>query len=236
MKATLLNHKIQLTPETFEVGNSFGMRIKENNPILVGWVHARLSKHRKPTLIDVGAHTGQFTLLAALLPKLRVFAFEPVFSNVLALNVIANKVKGRVKIFECALGAKVGEGIIHIAPRNIGSHSTMSDDVPPLFGDDWQDKHVFVDTLDAVCQTHDIRPTLIKIDTEGMDKMVIEGGEKTIRKYKPDILVEYNAEHAARFDYGPSQITKLLHSWGYACKVRRNDAACVYGADKNKIW
>ena len=236
MKATLLNKRIQLVPETFEVGNSFGMRIKENNPVLVGWVYARLQTHRKPTLVDVGAHTGQFTLLAALLPKLRVFAFEPVFYGPLLNNVEVNDLQDRVRVFPYALGAEVTDKIIHIPESSIGSHATMSDEVPAVFGDDWRDETVIVGTLDVVCEDFDIKPTLIKIDTEGMDKFVIEGGEKTIRKYKPDILVEYVAEHCQRFGYGPSQITTLLNSWGYTCKVRGNDAACIYGADKKTIW
>ena len=245
MKATILGEKIQLVSETFEVGNSFSMRIKENNPRLVGWVYARLQTHEHPVLIDVGAHTGQYTLLAALLPELRVHAFEPVFITTLMANARVNNLMKRVEFYNCALGNEISEGVIHVPNTDredipvgarIGSHATMSEEIPKVFGADWHDKQTVISTLDTVCMRDNIEPTLIKIDTEGMDKFVIEGGEETIRKYKPDILVEFVAEHTARFGYGPAQITCLLHSWGYTCKVMGNDAACIHGAEKSEIW
>ena len=40
-----------------------------------------------------------------------------------------------------------------------------------------------------------IKPHFIKIDVEGYDHLVIKGLMKTIKKYKPIILVEYNIEN-----------------------------------------
>ena len=40
-----------------------------------------------------------------------------------------------------------------------------------------------------------IKPTFIKIDVEGHDHEVIYGMKKTIKKFKPVILIEYNSEN-----------------------------------------
>lgn len=240
MKAQMFNALIEIDPRTIEVGNSFWIpkHHKARNPEISKWIRRRLKRVDNPVLIDVGAHTGLFTLMAALMPALRVYAFEPVFGEVLKANVKLNDLEDRVKVFEVALGSEPGEAIIHVPDNQLGSHATMSEKAPDMFDKlgKWHDATVPVDTLDNHEALKDVKPTVLKIDVEGMEKFVIEGGEEMIRKHKPDIIVEYIAEHTKRFGYGPSQITRLLHSWGYVSKVRGNDAACIHGAQKSDVW
>ena len=40
-----------------------------------------------------------------------------------------------------------------------------------------------------------LKPKFVKIDTEGFDEYVLRGMKKTIKKYKPVFLVEYNKEY-----------------------------------------
>jgi hypothetical protein len=49
------------------------------------------------------------------------------------------------------------------------------------------------------CRTFDslklnIKPHFIKIDTEGFDEFVLSGLKKTIKKFKPIFLIEYNKD------------------------------------------
>jgi len=44
---------------------------------------------------------------------------------------------------------------------------------------------------------------------------VIKGGEHTIRKFMPGILLEWWPPHTEHYGYHPSEIDALLASWGY---------------------
>ena len=46
-----------------------------------------------------------------------------------------------------------------------------------------------------------IKPHFIKIDTEGFDEYVLLGMKKTIKKYKPIFLIEYNIEYYNNIKY-----------------------------------
>lgn len=43
-----------------------------------------------------------------------------------------------------------------------------------------------------------IKPHFIKIDTEGFDEFVLEGLKKTIKRFKPNFLIEYNKEYFSK--------------------------------------
>ena len=51
-----------------------------------------------------------------------------------------------------------------------------------------------------------IKPHFIKIDVEGFDFLVLRGLSKTIKKYKPIFLIEYNKENFL-------QINKFLKNY-----------------------
>lgn len=54
----------------------------------------------------------------------------------------------------------------------------------------------------------------IKIDVEGGELAVIEGGEDTIRRYRPVLMVEQKPGHGARFGVGDTAAVDLLQRWG----------------------
>jgi FkbM family methyltransferase len=54
-------------------------------------------------------------------------------------------------------------------------------------------------------------PTLIKIDVEGAERLVLEGAIKTISKYKPIIVFEYGKGGAVHYGTQPRHIYELLH-------------------------
>lgn len=69
---------------------------------------------------------------------------------------------------------------------------------------------VHVETLD-----HDLPagyiPALIKIDVEGAERQVIEGGIEIIAKYKPLVIFEHGKGGAVHYDTQPRHIYELLH-------------------------
>lgn len=57
----------------------------------------------------------------------------------------------------------------------------------------------------------DYVPTLIKIDVEGAERQVFEGGIETITRYKPIIIFEHGKGGAAHYGTSPRHIFELLH-------------------------
>jgi hypothetical protein len=67
--------------------------------------------------------------------------------------------------------------------HTIGSHPIRFNDVLPV--------KINVDTLDNIFYDNNIPVHFIKIDTEGWEYFILQGGENTIKKYKPFIQIEW---------------------------------------------
>jgi hypothetical protein len=81
---------------------------------------------------------------------------------------------------------------------------------------------VDVDTLDDLCAREAIsRLDFIKIDVEGAELQVLEGGVRAIGTHRPVMLMEIEARHAARYRCSPDDITAWLFSRGYSMHTWR---------------
>jgi FkbM family methyltransferase len=83
-------------------------------------------------------------------------------------------------------------------------------------------KEVFMRKLDDF----KFRPKMIKIDVQGHEKQVILGLLKTIRMYKPIILLEFNNNH--------KEIISILKVYGYKPYFYRSKQNKLYNLRKNK--
>ena len=82
---------------------------------------------------------------------------------------------------------------------------------------------VAVDTMDAlIARTGITRLDFIKIDVEGGELHVLHGGERTIKEFKPALLVEIEARHTARYQYAPTDIVDWLTERDYAMYTWRD--------------
>jgi FkbM family methyltransferase len=61
--------------------------------------------------------------------------------------------------------------------------------------------------------------SMLKIDTEGAELMVLLGGASFITSQSPEIFLEMSS-HTEDFGYASSRITELLNSWGYVGKAQ----------------
>ena len=59
------------------------------------------------------------------------------------------------------------------------------------------------------------RIDLIKMDTEGSEYDIIMGGIKTIKKYKPKILLEYNAGNMSQCGHSMEELDSLIDEINY---------------------
>lgn len=147
-------------------------------------------------VFDIGAHIGIYTLMAAksIGKKGLVIAFEPDCENfqLLKKNVEANGFKN-VKLINAALGKTKTRRVFYISINPLWSSFS-----PPI--NISERKLVQVTTLDNVmeelCLSH---VDWVKIDVEGWELNVLEGGKNTISNYAKRIIIETNNEKALKF-------------------------------------
>jgi FkbM family methyltransferase len=148
-------------------------------------------------VIDIGAHWGYFTLLAAILStdSGKVYAFEPHPKNfaLLAKNISANRLSNVVAI-QKAVSNYEGEA------RLFESRASMGHSLAPLpeylrVVKDSIPKAIPIDAvrLDDFFVTNPIRPRLVKMDIEGGEPSALEGMQALIKRSPELVLItEFN--------------------------------------------
>ncbi len=159
---------------------------------------------------DIGANHGFYTFLAKeIIVNGEIHAFEPNQGVFKYLEL--NSANGVVRLNNKALSNE--NGTVSFFDMLEAHHSGSSGLVKPVDGE-YQEKRVLTLTLDEYTKTHK-PPSIMKVDVEGAEAMVIEGGESTIRKYKPTIVIEvWSGERGIK---NHSRAVKLLQSLGYRC-------------------
>ena len=146
------------------------------------------------TAVDIGANVGIWTVLLACHQNVQqVFAFEPSQSNLsfLRTNLRINQVEDKVVVIEAAVSDFDGEVLFD----DIGSGATkrISQTGSTVLSSV---------TLDSYLEGRHI--DFIKIDVEGYEPSVLEGGWQTIEASLPTLFIEYSLP----------QVTAAGLSWG----------------------
>lgn len=191
-------------------GDTHFAELIDASPIIEGKGTYQLAKYqralrlcppdRRRTAVDCGAHVGLWTRVM-MIDFAFVHAIEPVrvFRECLAKNVEG---KRNLQVWAFALSNK--NEMVKLAPPTENSGGAYIDNESGwVEAQAWPlDKFVF-ENVD-----------FIKIDCEGFEKFVVEGGEETIRRYKPVMVVEQKPGHGARYGLGDKDAVSLLESWG----------------------
>lgn len=179
-------------------------------------------KGRRGLAIDGGAHVGSWTKVMTEYFE-EVLAFEPCDKSYSFLydNLGDNE---NVFLMPCALMDKSGNVSVH-PPRKGKRLSLTARQVTP--NRDGDVAAVSIDDLDVD------NCSLIKLDLEGAEHLALLGAIKTIDKYKPLLIVEFNEKLEPRFGYTHANTFKLLDTLGYK-RVWRNDVDFAF-AHKDSI-
>ncbi|GAA6130729.1 FkbM family methyltransferase [Halopseudomonas sabulinigri] len=173
--------------------------------------------------LDIGANLGWYSLvLGRNCPSSRIFAFEPIPSTVeiMEKNIRLNHLEN-IQAVCMGVFNKVDELDFLFAPDVSGATSLK------LTGQDRgrtsiQNVACQTTTIDVFCATHDIVPSLLKIDVEGAELMVVEGAQETLHS-TPIILMELLRKWSKAFGYHPNDVFALLGNYGYQAWVFRED-------------
>ena len=166
------------------------------------------------TVFDIGSYTGVYALVAAKSnKKLKVSAFEPnpeLFSA-LEKNLKLNRIRN-VKSEQMALDNQPGEAYLYL---NHDIHTSIGS----LIQSSTAGKKVLVrkTTLDIYCENHSVNSIdLIKIDVEGYEANVLQGGSSIIKKSSPIILMESLTQETLEKQF------ELLSELGYLRPLQIN--------------
>ena len=154
--------------------------------------------------IDIGAYRGRVLAeMVRLAPRGRHIAYEP-------LPHLNNYLRQRfpsVDIRQAAVSNEEGETTFTYV-KNVPGRSGFRERA--YAGQQLEQLTVRVEKLDSNLP-EGYRPDLIKVDVEGAERLIFEGGIKTISTYQPVILFEHGKGGADHYDTQPGDIYALLH-------------------------
>lgn len=162
-----------------------------------------------PSFIDVGAHLGYFTCVAAaLMPGKPVLAYEiddRSFER-LARNVALN-CEENVHLFHTAIAEATGTARYH-RPLRIDSGEALVPGTTPGGTD------VAAITLDDSLRENQVTAGIVKIDVEGAEYGVLYGAREMLTKGTV-LLLEIHGQKLAKFDADSKKVLELLEREGY---------------------
>ena len=171
-------------------------KIFRKEPITITWMD---NMKQGDIVIDIGANVGMYSLMSAVSRSARVYAFEPEASNynILCQNIRLNNVGNRVTAY-CAGNLDYdGFSVLNIAQdRDVGPGGSCHTVEEEKNFDLTNMKVTFkqgINTvmLDTFCKQMNIIPDHIKMDVDGLEHRVINGGVESIQKAKT-VIIELN--------------------------------------------
>jgi FkbM family methyltransferase len=193
---------------------------------------------------DIGANIGIYSLYYATTKRGKVYSFEPSAFNLkqLAKNISINKIHDLVSIVPNPLSNVSGESRFINGNDNEGGALSAfgvdfgydglpinSDIKYGLMGfslDDLIKSNLFLDA-----------PTLIKIDVDGIEHLILEGAQYTLRLSKlKSILIEVNDDFSSQ----SKQVASILTGAGFKLEEKVQsyflNGSLAFGRTHNQIW
>lgn len=192
------------------------------------------------TLWDVGANIGIYSIYAAKIRGCDVVAFEPSVFNLefLARNINLNGVNDRIALIPCALsdGLKISDFTMTSTEWGGALSSLDSNrgwDGRPFTGVFSYKSPSF--SLDYFFESYKLKqPDYLKIDVDGIEHLILRGGEKTLAQVK-GLIIEINDSYFEQ----SHNCEDLLEALGFVLiekshneDIYVNEFSTVY----NQIW
>jgi FkbM family methyltransferase len=176
-------------------------------------------------VLDVGANIGFWSVPLGLACKragTACFAFEPCPSNASRLrrNVHLNGLDEFVTVHEFALSDRRGEMALSLREDFADGAETGNAALVDAPSTRFATIPVALRRLDEVWAQREEQIGLVKLDVEGHELPVLEGGRQVLQRHRPVILCEWNTGYRATGTrHDPHPINALLQSLHYSCAL-----------------
>jgi len=179
------------------------------------------------TFWDIGANVGIYSIYAAHKTKCNVVSFEPSTLNLKCLtrNISLNNLQNLIKVFPIAL-TKHPKSFLELTESSNsdgGSHNTFGENYDSS-GDKIIDAKcsyfTYGDSIDSIIESGTLSvPDYIKIDVDGIEHFIIEGGLNTLKnKNVKEILIEISEN----FEMHKTTIINILKELGFEIKWKKS--------------
>ena len=193
-----------------------GAKTHDSEIRLTKWLLHNLGNGQ--TVLDIGAHFGFYSLLAAHLvgPSGRVLSIEASPSVfVVCLENVSRQ--DNINLFQLAATNEEGSLSFYEYPVLYSEYNTLD---PEQFADNYWIQHnppkavtVTGKRMDTVLAANDAIPDVIKIDVEGAEDKVIAGLSQTLQRYEPMVAMEFLT--SGRSNEPHRRAAELLFDFGY---------------------
>lgn len=180
----------------------------------VAWIQ-RLQLDGAHCILDIGANHGDFSEAAsAMFPNANLWLFEPLPVLHPELKERAERHRGHWTVCQYALGSSSATLDLHVDPSRDDIASLVGFD--KTYSDNARAGHEVTKSTCQVIPLDDLLPTfpssgidLMKIDVEGFEFEVLEGGMKALSRTKA-MIIEVSLMRAT--DREGSRLTRMLAS------------------------
>jgi FkbM family methyltransferase len=221
---------------SFDVGTDIGKELYYSGRFEtpeIEFLHNIVLKNREaPIILDIGANIGVHTIAFAKMGNQSiVHAFEPSphTREILSYNIIKNEERNKIVVHPFAVSNSSGKSLFYQTDDD--AYSSLKDTKRKKIIETVEVELITIDKF--VSQFAISKIDLIKIDVEGLENEVIQGGLQAFRQFRPDIIIEIYRGSNSNPD--PELTIKTLVEQGYKAYVFENGwpKPFSYHSDKN---
>jgi FkbM family methyltransferase len=182
---------------------------------------------KNTNMIDIGANIGTFSLMMSkyISENFKIYAFEPVYHEILTTNVEQNNLKNKILVYPIGLSNKEEKLQGGLIDFSIKTNYGLTQLDTSKKANDTSEYIIDIITLDSLNIEN---VSFIKIDVEGSERKVLDGAINTIIKNLPTILIEiwctskrfiekYNYEKYLPEVKKQFSVFEFLFNLGYIC-------------------
>jgi FkbM family methyltransferase len=235
--------RLGINKKTFHFINDSKMHISAKQTIATGNYYVGLLEFEEMAFIlhslnssdiffDVGANIGVYSVIASSVCGAKSYCFEPLPEtfSLLNQNIQLNNIQNKIIAYNIGLSNEDSE-LIFSSNLDARNHVLNSND------DSLENVKISVKTLNDF---KDFKPTTIKIDVEGYEKFILEGGHEILSQNNLNaIIIEINHD-CERYNVKPSEIHNLLIDFGFKlCRYspfKRELSLIEFPQGENRIY
>jgi len=166
--------------------------------------------------LDVGANIGLMTLIVSEQVKSAgaVHSLEPAPETFgwLKENTEINSISN-VRLYNMALSDREGKIDFYVSQEGLDAFNSV---IKPAKGDNYQVKSVDTTTLDKFVSALPSKVTFIKMDVEGFELSVLEGGRNILSADDaPELLVEFTESNLKSAGHSTLELYDKISGLGY---------------------